>query len=117
MHKRQAREVARLEAEREERRRRAAERRAREALEAEQRAASIPIKSVVPGALLGGEVGGRGSVFELGAQRSALSRKLLRRSQAALVRAVMAAWWGASFRTADPAAAAAAAASSRALPR
>jgi hypothetical protein len=45
---RQANEVARVEREREERRRRAAERRAREALEAQQRVASIPIKSVVP---------------------------------------------------------------------
>ena len=47
---RQANEVARLEREREERRRRAAERRAQRELEARQRAASIPIKTVVPGA-------------------------------------------------------------------
>ncbi len=50
---RQANEVARLEREREERRRRAAERRAQRELEARQRAASIPIKTVVPGARWG----------------------------------------------------------------
>lgn len=54
--RRQAREVERLQQQREARRRRAAERRAREALEAEQRAAAIPIKSVVPGALGGGRL-------------------------------------------------------------
>lgn len=54
--RRQAREVERLQQQREARRRRAAERRAREALEAEQRVASIPIKSVVPGALGGARI-------------------------------------------------------------
>lgn len=46
--------AAQRERQREERRRRAEERRAAEALEAELRAAAIPIKSVVPSESLGG---------------------------------------------------------------